>query len=400
MNECRRDWIALLTKLSQPVLENFNNETLNKNLKVETCGTDREKYKGLEILGRTLSGLAPWLATKTSDIEEETLRVKYAKMARKAIQVATDADSPDFCTFSSGEKAWNEQWLVDIAYLCLAILRAPEELYYKLPEATKKNLVKCMTLTRNIRPPYNNWVLFQTMVEVTLKYIGEDYDVVRIDYAVRQLEQWYAGDGFYNDGPLFQLDYYNSYVMQPMYAQIVKLISDFYTEDHHHYSLGVPVGNKIAHNVMRRFERYVRIQEMSVSPDGSYPPFGRSLVYRCGAFHALAQAALWKQLPSAVTPAMARVALTRVIHKTLNAKDTFDENGWLRIGVCGHQPDMAETYITTASLYMATLAFLPLGLSDDDEFWTAPDEETTWEKVFNGRQISRDHALEKDEKLY
>lgn len=96
---------------------------------------------------------------------------------------------------------------------------------------------------------------------------------------------------------------------------------------------------------------------------------------------------------------MARAALTRVIHKTLDAKDAFDENGWLRIGVCGHQPDMAETYITTASLYMATLAFLPLGLSDD-EFWTAPDEETTGGKIFNGRMTVRDHAIVNDEKLY
>ncbi len=41
-----------------------------------------------------------------------------------------------------------------------------------------------------------------------------------------------------------------------------------------------------------RATRYAAVQERLIAPDGSFPPIGRSIAYRCGAFHALAQAAL------------------------------------------------------------------------------------------------------------
>lgn len=400
MNECRKYWVEMLVKMAKPVLENFNNETLHKNLEVETYGVDREQYKGLEILGRTLSGLAPWIETPAIDPEEEKLRQEYAELSRKAIAVATDENSPDYCIFSTGEKKWNMQWAVDSAYLALAIIRAPKELNEKLDETTRKNLAHCFRLTRDIRTPFNNWIIFQAITEAGLYALGEDYDVMRIDYALRQFEQWYAGDGFYQDGPLFQLDYYNSYVMHPMLAHLADMFYKSYIEKHHHYSPDEPVGEKIYRAIMSRFERYAAIQEMSVAPDGSYPPFGRSLIYRGGAFQTLAQAALWKRLPETVTPAMARIALTRVIKKTLDAENTFREDGFLNIGVCGYQPKICQSYTTTASLYMATLAFLPLGLDENDEFWSSPDELSTWEKVFSGVDMPSDHAMVHDGRIY
>ena len=40
-----------------------------------------------------------------------------------------------------------------------------------------------------------------------------------------------------------------------------------------------------------RAARYAAVLERMIAPDGSFPALGRSIVYRCGAFHALAQAA-------------------------------------------------------------------------------------------------------------
>lgn len=400
MNETRHYWVHMLTKLANPVLINFKNGTLREKLVLEASEAVREKYKGLEILGRTLAGLAPWLETPAINSEEEKLRVEYAALARDAIAAATDKSSPDFCIFGTEEKEWNVQYLVDAAYLALALVRAPKELCEKLPEKVRQNLAACFRITRNIRPVYNNWVLFSAMVETGLFVMGEDYDVVRIDYALRQMEQWYAGDGFYKDGPSFALDYYNSFAIQPMLAVLADKFSDSYAASNGLYSPGEPVGKRMRLLIMKRFRRYARIQEMLISPDGAYPPFGRSLVYRCGAFQALAQAALSEMLPEEVTPAMARCALTKVIKKTLEAEDTFREDGWLNIGVCGHQPDICESYITTASLYMATLAFLPLGLDEENPFWSTPDEPTTWERVYSGENRHGDHALGADIKLY
>src|SRR5258708_6912842 len=162
---------------------------------------------------------------------------------------------------------------------------------------------------------------------------------------------------------------------------------------------GLTVGGKVGNwgefreSVMIRAKRYAAIQDPLIAPDGTYPAIGRSIAYRCGAFQLLAQCALQKNLPAEVSPGQARVALTSVIRRTLEPAGTFDEHGWLQIGLSGHQPSLGETYISTGSLYLCSAAFLPLGLTSRDEFWSAPDAETTWSRVWKGQDMKADSAL-------
>jgi hypothetical protein len=145
--------------------------------------------------------------------------------------------------------------------------------------------------------------------------------------------------------------------------------------------------------VQERLTRWAGIQERMIAPDGSYPAIGRSIAYRCGAFQGLALAALRRMLPKEVSPAQARIALTRVIRRTLEAPGTFDEQGWLRIGLAGHQPGLGETYISTGSLYLCSVALLPLGLPADDPFWSGPAEKTSWERLWGGQDLPADKAI-------
>jgi hypothetical protein len=130
-----------------------------------------------------------------------------------------------------------------------------------------------------------------------------------------------------------------------------------------------------------------------IAPDGSFPPLGRSLAYRCGAFHLLAQMALRGALPEGVTPAQTRGALGAVIRRTMDAPGTFDANGWLRIGFCGHQPGVGERYISTGSLYLCSFALLPLGLAASHEFWAAPAEPWTSVRAWSGQTFPIDRAI-------
>ena len=85
--------------------------------------------------------------------------------------------------------------------------------------------------------------------------------------------------------------------------------------------------------------------------------------------------------------------MSAVIAKMIEAPDTFDDGGWLRIGFCGHQPSLAEGYISTGSLYLCTAALLPLGLPPDDEFWTAPETRWTSQRIWGGEDLPTDHAI-------
>jgi hypothetical protein len=77
----------------------------------------------------------------------------------------------------------------------------------------------------------------------------------------------------------------------------------------------------------------------------------------------------------------------------IEAPRTFDENGWLKLGFCGAQPDLAEPYISTGSLYLCTAALLPLGLASKREFWSAPDTQWTSQRIWGGENVPADCAI-------
>lgn len=62
---------------------------------------------------------------------------------------------------------------------------------------------------------------------------------------------------------------------------------------------------------MRRAQRHARSLERLISPEGTYPPIGRSLSFRCGIFHTLTHLALLGELPPDLPPSQVRVALKR-----------------------------------------------------------------------------------------
>ena len=374
----RETWITLLRKIGDPVLKNLAAGTLKARMPVEQhSGGNRQSVTHLEAIGRLLCGMAPWLELHADSSAEGRLRDEYASIARTAIARAVDPASPDFLNFNQGS-----QPLVDAAFLGQALVRAPRALRESLDTQAKQNLIAALESTRVIQPSFSNWLLFSAMVEAALAKLGARWDRVRVDYALRQHDEWYKGDGAYGDGPAFHWDYYNSFVIQPMLLDVL----DGLGAEH-------AVWKELAPKVEERAARYAAVQERFIGPDGTYPPIGRSLAYRCGAFHLLAAVALRRALPAEIAPAQVRGALTSVIQKTLEAPGTFDDNGWLRIGLCGHQDGIGETYISTGSLYLCAAAFLPLGLDPADPFWSAPAQPWTQVRAFSGQPFSIDHAI-------
>jgi hypothetical protein len=145
--------------------------------------------------------------------------------------------------------------------------------------------------------------------------------------------------------------------------------------------------------MMLRARRYAAIQERLISPEGTFPPVGRSLCYRFGAFHLLAEIALRRQLPDGVSSEQVRSGLTAVMRRMVDAAGTFDDHGWLTVGFYGHQPSIAEPYISTGSCYLCSAAWLPLGLPASDPFWTGPAAPWTAKKIWMGDKVGPDHAL-------
>jgi len=376
----RQYWVSVLDRVARPVLAAGARGQLRASMPVEAASgmTDRAEYTHLEAVGRLLCGIAPWLENQDGPAEEADLRAEFADLARRMLAAGTDPSSLDFLNFTRGG-----QPVVDAAFLAQALLRAPQTLWHGLGAATQQNVIDALRSSRVIRPHFNNWLLFSAIIEAFLFRAGvDDADPMRIDYAIRQHEQWYLGDGHYGDGPEFHWDYYNAFVIQPMLLDILDAVGDRY-----------PEWARLRDAMTLRAQRYAAVQERLISPEGTYPPIGRSLAYRFGAFQVLAQMALRRQLPEEVPPAAVRSALTAMIRRQIEAPGTFGADGWLRIGFAGHQPGLGERYISTGSLYLCSAGLLPLGLPAEDPFWADPAQPWTAKRIWAGEDAPCDHAL-------
>jgi pimeloyl-ACP methyl ester carboxylesterase len=374
----RKIWIDALQKIAGPVLTNLSKNTLRANMPVENESGNRYKVSHLEAFGRVMCGIAPWIELGPDSTSEGAVRGKYLQLSLQCLKNAVDPASPDKLNFNGNER----QPLVDAAFLAEALLRAPRQLWGNLDKTTRNRLISAFKSTRTIKPGENNWLLFSAMIEsALLEFTGECKKEV-ITYALNQFASWYKGDGWYGDGKELHSDYYNSIVIHPLMMDILKVLTDKNMVD-----------KEYANREKTRWARFAATQERLIAPDGTYPVIGRSVAYRFGIFHCLAQASLLHGLPDGTTPAQVRCALTKVIANQITAAGTFDGNGWLQIGVYGHQPGVGETYISTGSLYMCSVVFLPLGLKDTDEFWSAPPARWTGLKIWSGENIKADHAI-------
>lgn len=378
----RKLWLDHLDRVAGPVLSNLAEDQLKVNMPVDFSASidnreERGKVAYLEAFGRTLSGIGPWLNLEGGAKEELELRTKYRQWALKALANAVNPAAKDYLKFQGGQP------LVDASFLALGLVRCPW-LWEHSSDSVKQQTISALKATRGTIPVYSNWILFSGMIEAFFCKYGLDYDKLRIEFGVREFaEHWYTGDGMFSDGMNFHLDYYNSYVIQPYLSAILEIRA----QKDKQYAWFSSRFDKIA-------KRYAEIQERMINADGSFPATGRSIVYRGGAFHHLADMSLRKQLPESLKPGQVRAALTAVIKKTLAAPRTYNKGGWLNIGLYGEQKGLADFYITTGSLYICSEIFLPLGLPETDEFWSAPSQPWSSLKIWSGGDAQPDHALD------
>jgi hypothetical protein len=374
-------WLQRMDQLARPVFSNLAEDHLKENMPVALSpGTDNPELRTscayLEAFARTFCGIAPWLDLEGGSDDEVELRNKYRDWALKSIANAVDTSKRDYLLWEG------YQPLVDASFFALGLIRCPW-CWENLDEDIRQNVVTALLKTRSTIPVYSNWILFSSMIEAFFCHYGYPYDRIRIEYGIREFSQhWYVGDGLFSDGMHFALDYYNSYVIQPYLVDILDAVRE---KD--------PSFNWFSEKMEKIAVRYAEIQERSINSDGSFPVYGRSIVYRGGAFHHLANMALKKRLPDSISPAQVRCAFTAVLGKTLDAPGTFTQSGWLNIGLHGFQPDLADFYINTGSLYLCTTLFLPLGLPADDPFWSHEDADWTAKKIWRGIDSPGDHSF-------
>ena len=378
----REYWTSQAYKMAQPVLENMAQGKLQQNMLTEfspSFANRNRKVVYMETFGRLMAGIAPWLALPDDATAESKQRKQLREWALASYRNAVDPTSPDYlCWGVSGQN------LVDAAYIAESFLRAYDILWQPLDTLTKQRYFKEFHKLRRIDPPYTNWLLFSSVIESFLAKAGGGYDEFRVNMACRKVEEWYVGDGWYADGPVFAFDYYSSYVFHAMYLETLQAMIDAKMNTRIDYS-------KYHERALKRAQKYAIILERFISPEGTFPVIGRSTPYRLAAMQPLALLAWYQKMPKELTNGQVRAALTQVMHRMFDHQQNYNQKGFLTIGFCGSQPETADWYTNNGSLYMTSLAFMPLGLPANHPFWTDAPQPWTQVKAWNGRPFPKDH---------
>lgn len=389
-NEDRAYWVDLLYKMAAPVLSNMAEGNLQKNMIVEVSPNWDGRNKGvtyMETFGRLMAGIAPWLSLPDDETDEGMKRKQLRDWALKSYRNAVDPESPDYLLWRGHGQA-----LVDAAYIAESFLRGYDALWEPLDDTTKSRYIEEFSQLRRVDPPYTNWLLFSSTIEGLLAKAGAQYDEYRVNSAIRKVEEWYTGDGWYADGPEFAFDYYSSYVFHPMYLETLQALKDSKAYTRIHYS-------NYYNRALRRAQKYSIVLERLISPEGTFPVFGRSIPYRMATMQPLALMAWYEKLPAGLTNGQVRSALTAVMHRMFDDKENFNEGGFLTIGFAGRQPNIADWYTNNGSLYMTSLSFLPLGLPATHPFWTDAQQPWTSQKAWSGQPFPKDHHWGETEKF-
>ena len=376
--EDRIFWVETLQKIALPVLMNVKKDSLRKNMVLESKSVEASKFAYLSAFARVFNGIAPWLELGPTESEEGRLRAKYINLTIEAISVAVNPKRNDYMFYSEPKQS-----LVDMAFFAQGLLRAKNQIWLNLPIDVQAKIIAELKNARLIAPYENHWILYTSLIEATLLEFTGECDKERLIYAIHKFrDQWYLGDGIYKDGDDFASNYYNSLIIHPLLNDILIVMRKY----------GLSDGEFLDVQLMRSSRLSSQLERI-ISPEGNYPIIGKSIAFRTGIFHTLAQVSLLKVLPRNIEPAQVRSALTQVLRNLFEGNQNFIKENWLTLGLNGHQADLAETDINTGSLYLCCAVFLPLGLDPNDSFWTNDFEEWTSLKAWKGYAVDSDQSI-------
>lgn len=254
------------------------------------------------------------------------------------------------------------QHTCECASLVIGLNMCPEVLWDTFSQDEKDAVAKYLSQFGHSRTGHHNWRLFNMLILSFLHQKGYPADQGMIRDHASCIVSYYAGDGWYRDGHLF--DYYCPWafhVYGPLWNQ-------WYGYEQEPYLAG-------------------KIEEYSNTFTETYPAFfdknsrvtmwGRSNIYRNAASAPLAANFLLKN-PVAL-PGFSRRILSGSLLQFITRKDCFVHEV-PALGFYGTFSPLIQPYSCAASPFWMANSFLCLCLDDSHPFWTEKENNGFWEK--------------------
>lgn len=343
--------VAAITSLLEPLHSGASPK--HALIKVGSTGTRFDETAAqIEGYARPLWGLAPLLAGGSTYAGTEQFVA--------GLIAGTDPESDEFWGYMEDQ----DQRMVEACPVGYTLAIAHKSFWDPLTAAQKKNVETWLGSLNNKDMPNTNWLWFRVFANLGLAANGAAWDSARMEKDIAQLNTFYRGDGWSNDGPegYRQMDYYSGsfaiQYLQLLYAKLARSSDPTQADEY----------EARARTFALDFAHYF-------DPEGRAITFGRSLTYRW------AMVAFWGALvfadvepPAPLSWGVVKGIYLRNLRWWTTQRDIFQPNGMLSIGYSYPNTYLAENYNSPGSPYWCMLAFAPLAQPASHPFWAAKEE--------------------------
>lgn len=308
----------------------------------------------LEGFTRSLIMAGPWLNTsKKGKYEWDGCKVDVAGFYRKGILAGTDPKHPEYW----GDIVDYAQHLVEMASLSWGLYLSKNLIWSKFSDNEKQQVANYLFQCTKVKYHNNNWLLFNVITNTVLKKFGMPLSQEQIDANLQACDYMYMGDGWYRDGDINRIDYYNAWAFLYYYLLWVILDGD-----------SKPELVEIHKERVRLFANDFRY---FFSGDGSIPCFGRSMIYRFGFLSPIALGQYIDCLD--ISPGEVKTMCNSAM-KFFFANKILTDKNHLSMGFLRPCAEMIEHYSCGGSPYWAGKAFNILLIPQNDTFWEVKEE--------------------------
>ena len=306
----------------------------------------------LESFARIASAWGAWLRNPANPrtLDFQGHEIDLESLLRKALLDGTDPSNP--ATYW-GDIGHLDQRIVESADIAVAVWMCRERVFNGMTEAEQAQIMAWLSQVDDKGTYTDNWILFTAMTQAVRFQLGYPSPVDDLDNRLMQINEFYRCDGWYADGPTNEFDLYNAWMFG--WHKLLWTWIDGDRRPNHRQQ------------VLERGRSFIAGFLHFFGANGSYPAWGRSIVYRFAAIAPLAVGHFLKIAPN--DPGLLRRASSGCIRYFYD-RGLFDpENHFVRQGYHGNFPSAGEAYISPGSPYWCCHGLFALTFDRDDPFW-------------------------------
>lgn len=315
-----------------------------------------DSVDAIESFARIASAWGAWLRNpaNTATLKFLDHEINLESLLRQALLDGTNPSNP--YTYW-GDIGHLDQRIVESADIAVTIWMSRERVFNKMNEGEQNQIMAWLAQVDNKGTYTDNWILFTAMAQAVRHHLGFPAPVDDLDNRLLQIGEFYRGDGWYVDGPTDEFELYNAWMFGWHYF-LWTYIDGERRPDHRQ-------------QVLERGRSFIDGFLHFFGANGSYPAWGRSIVYRFAALAPFAVGHFLKIAPD--DPGLLRRVSSGCIRYFYD-RGLFDPEGhFVRQGYHGDFPPAGEAYISPGSPYWCCHGLFALTLDRDDPFWTATE---------------------------